>query len=98
MSQQPGNERHRTAGSRREPIKVELSVVVKTGEEPDDKVTILDHREVPMIGSIFRYRDRIMRFSVGMIWRVVAKSPAAYREIVPPLFQYLHGKRGGDQQ
>lgn len=88
VSQQQGNKHKR--GRRREPLKVELNVVVRTGEDPEDLVTIIDHREVPMIGSIFTQRDRIMRFSIGMIWRVVAKSPAAYREIVPGLFQYLN--------
>lgn len=95
MSQQPDSQGSNKRGRRREPLKVELNVVVRTGEEPEDQVTIVDDRELPMVGSVFKYRDRITRFTVGMIWRVVAASPAAYREIVPGLFHYLDTVRRG---
>lgn len=100
MSEESNNKRGRSAarGRRRGPLKLELNVVVRTGEDPEDQVTILDHREVPMLRSIFKYRDRIKRFSIGMIWRVVSKSPAAYREIMPGLFQYVRTRGRGDKR
>lgn len=89
MTQQADNQDKPKRGRRREPLEIELNLVVKTGDDPEDCVTILNQRTVPMIGSIFKYRDRITRFSLRMVWQVVAKSPAAYREVVPGLFQSL---------
>lgn len=98
MSQESENQTRRGHHQRRQPLKVELNVVVRTGEEAEDEVTIVDHRNVPMVGNVFAHRDRIMRFSVGMIWRVIAKSPAAYREVVPSLFQYLSALKRSDSR
>lgn len=98
MNQTSSNRHADKRDRRREPLKVELNVVVKTGDDPEDRVTIVDDREVPMVGSVFEYRDRIMRFSVGMIWRVVATSPAVYREVVPGMFHYLNTLRRGRER
>lgn len=97
MSEQRDNQngQSQSRGRRHEPLSIELNVVVKTGEQPEDCVTVLEDRAVPLVGSIFRYRDRITQFSLGMVWQVVAKSPAAYREVVPGLFQTLGLLRRG---
>ena len=47
-----------------EPLKVNLTVAVRFGEDDEDRVVLLDDREVHMIGSIFRYRDKIARYTV----------------------------------
>lgn len=80
---------------RRAPLNVEVTVVIKTGERPEDCITILDDYPVPMVGSIFAYRDRILRFFALSLVRVALSSPAMYREVAPGLVALLDGLRRG---
>lgn len=70
-------------------------MVVKTGDAPEDRITLMDKRELRMVSNVFAYRDRILRYAAGMVWRVAANSPAFYREIAPGLVQYLESLRRG---
>lgn len=97
LSQDESNQRSRRS-RRQQPLRIELSLAVNVGDEPEDRVTILNEREIPMVDSVFRYRDRITRFGIGMVWRVVARSPAAYREIVPSLFRFVTNLRPGGER
>lgn len=80
---------------RRAPLNVEVTVVIKTGERPEDCITILDDYPVPMVGSIFAYRDQILRFFALSLVRVALSSPAMYREVAPGLVALLDGLRRG---
>ncbi|MDT0616963.1 hypothetical protein RM531_00605 [Salinisphaera sp. P385] len=81
-------------GRRRKPLRVEVSLVVRTGPEPEDRLTILDDAPVPMVGSVFEYRNRIVRFFAATLVQVAMRSPAFYREIAPGLLTYLDALRG----
>lgn len=77
----------------RPPLQVELTVVVKTGERPQDTITILDEFQVPMVGSVFQYRDLIVHFFATSLVRVALASPAFYQELAPGLIAFLDGLR-----
>jgi len=71
-----------------------MTVVVRTGEEAEDEYILMEDRELRMAGSVFEYRDRIMRYFVGTLMRVAATSPSVYREIAPTLTSQLRGMLG----
>lgn len=81
-------------GRQREPLRVEVTLVVRTGPAPEDRLTILDDTPVPMVGSVFEYRNRIVRFFAATLVQVAMRSPAFYREIAPGLLTYLDALRG----
>ncbi len=68
-----------------EPLKVNLTVAVRFGEEEEDRVVLLDDREVVMIGSIFRYRDKIARYTVTGFFRAAMLQPKVAAKLVPAL-------------
>lgn len=70
---------------KREPLAVNVTLVVRTGPEPENQFTLLDNRKIPMVGSVFEYRNRISRFFVSSLLRVAATSPSVYRELAPGL-------------
>lgn len=75
----------KTAAARRkrEPLAVNVTLVVRTGSEPEDQLTLLDDRTIPMLGSVFEYRNRITRFFFSSLLRVAATSPSVYHELAP---------------
>lgn len=68
-----------------EPLKVNLTVTVRFGDEEEDQVVLLDDREVVMIGSIFRYRDKIARYTVTGLFRAAMLQPKVASKLVPTL-------------
>ncbi len=68
-----------------EPLNLRLTVAVRFGEEDDDRVVLLDDREVAMVGSIFRYRDRIARFMVTGLFRAAMLQPKVAARLLPGL-------------
>ncbi|RZO85988.1 MAG: hypothetical protein EVA65_03370 [Oceanococcus sp.] len=68
-----------------EPLKVNLTVAVRFGEDDEDRVVLLDDREVHMIGSIFRYRDKIARYTVTGLFRAAMLQPKVAAKLVPAL-------------
>jgi hypothetical protein len=78
---------------RREPLQVHLSMVVRTGPDPEDQLTLLNNRKLYMLGSVFEYRARMQRFLVAGLLRVATTSPRVYREIAPGLSAMLDGLR-----
>lgn len=87
----PSGRRRRT---RREPLSVSLSVTVRTGPGPGDRHVLMRDRELRMAGGVLEYRDRILRYFVGALWRVALASPAVYREVAPGLTAMLQNLRG----
>lgn len=75
----------RRRGREREPLSITLSVTVRTGPEPADRYDLMRDRELRLARNVFFYRDRIMRYFVGALWRVALASPKVYREIAPGL-------------
>lgn len=84
----------RKAPASREPLRISLSVTVRTGPDPQDHHVLMRDRELRIVGSVFEYRDRILRYFVGALWRVAAASPAVYREVAPGLTAMLQNLRG----
>lgn len=77
------------ARRKREPLEVNLTLILRTGPEPENQFQILDNRKIPMVGSVFEYRSRIQRFFVSTLLRVATSSPAVAREIAPGLAALL---------
>jgi|GEM_PF-917995 len=68
-----------------EPLEVRLTVRFKFGQEADDVVTMMNNRAVPMVGSVFKSRDRIVRSFVRLLMRAGAAQPKVARELLPLL-------------
>ena len=67
----------------KEPLKVHLSVAVRFGDEEDERVVLMDNREVRMVGSIFRYRDKMARFMVTGLFKAAMLQPKVAAKIFP---------------
>lgn len=68
-----------------EPLQVNLSVAVRFGEEEDERVVLMDEQEMRMVGSIFRYRDKIARFMVSGLLKAAMLQPKVAAIIFPKL-------------
>lgn len=79
----------KTGGARRrrkaEPLEVRLSLRFTFGDEPDDCVQMLSDRRVPLVGSVFESRDRILRNFAMLMVRAGAMQPKVVAEIFPAL-------------
>lgn len=71
----------RRARSRREPLDVILTLKVNFGDNPDDSLTLVNERRVPLVGSVFDNRDRIAREFLRLITRAAARQPRLVRRI-----------------
>ena len=60
-----------------------LTVRVKFGDADDDTVTMMDDRSVPMVDSVFKYRDRILRGLSVILVKAAAAQPRIGRELAP---------------
>lgn len=71
-------------GRRRErpPLDVSLTVRFNFGERPQDAVTVIDDRRVPMVGSVFANRDRIIRGFVGLLLKTGLREPRVAKKIL----------------
>jgi hypothetical protein len=72
-------------GKDEEPLEVDLTLVFRFGDEPDDAVTVIDNRRVPMVGSIFDSRDAVMRGFVRHMLKAGLTQPKVLGEVLPAL-------------
>lgn len=70
---------------RNEPLEVKLTLRYRFGEEPDDTVTVMNDRAIPMVDSVFKNRDRIVRAFAMTLVRAGITKPKVVRELVPGL-------------
>lgn len=77
-----------------EPLAVELSLTVRFGDEPDESVTVMKDRAIPMVNSVFHYRDRILRQMSMLIFRAGMTQPKVVRELFPLLRSAGTSRRG----
>lgn len=77
--------RRRRARRAKEPLDVQLTVRFNFGAEPEDHVTVIDNRRVPMVGGLIANRDRIMRGFLQLLLRTALKQPRVARELFPLL-------------
>ncbi|MGQ0696953.1 MAG: hypothetical protein ACT4PZ_01800 [Panacagrimonas sp.] len=80
------------AGRQKEPLDVELTLSFRFGDEPDDKVTVIDHRHVPMVGSVFDSRDAVVRGFVKLLLKASMMQPKVVRELLPALRLLRRGR------
>ncbi len=66
-----------------EPLEVELTVSFKFGDEPGDTVTPIRERRVPMVDSVFKNRDRILRAFVKLLVKTGLRSPKVVGQMMP---------------
>lgn len=66
-----------------EPLDVGLTLRFKFGDEPDDTVTVMNDRRIPMVDSVFKNRDRIIKSFVGLLVKTGLSQPKVTREIFP---------------
>lgn len=80
---------------RNEPLEVKLTLRYRFGDEPDDAVTMMNDRAIPMVDSVFKNRDRIVRAFAMTLVRAGISKPKVVRELVPGLGLLRNlGKRG----
>src|SRR3546814_15499714 len=53
----------------KEPLDVQLTVRFNFGAEPEDHITVIDDRRVPLVGGIIANRDRVLRGFVHLLLR-----------------------------
>ena len=69
----------------REPLEVRLTMRFNFGDSPEDVVTVMDDRRVPMVGSVFESRDRIIRGFTVLLLNASAAQPKVAKELIPLL-------------
>ncbi len=68
-----------------EPLEVDLTVAFRFGDEPGDKVTMIDNRRIPLVGSVFDSRDALVRNFVKLLLKAGLTQPRVLGELVPAL-------------
>ncbi|MGH8455618.1 MAG: hypothetical protein ACRETW_08330 [Stenotrophobium sp.] len=67
----------------KEPLEVFLTVKMNFGDTPDEAISVMTDRRVPMVDSVFANRDRILRGFVSMLLKTSWRSAAVTRELFP---------------
>ncbi|MDN5873737.1 MAG: hypothetical protein L0H29_05075 [Sinobacteraceae bacterium] len=70
---------------RREPLDVELTVEFIFGDEPDERVTMIDQRHIPMVNDVFEVKDTVLRQFILLMLRAGATQPKVVAEVVPAI-------------
>lgn len=87
---EPSRRRRRQQASA--PLDVGLTLKFTFGDEPDDTVTVMDDRRIPMVDSVFKNRDRIIKSFIGLLIKTGLSQPKVAREIFPAV-RFLKRKR-----
>ncbi len=67
-----------------------MTMRFKFGEAPEEAVTVMNDRRIPMVGSVFESRDRILRAFTGILLRTGLAQPKVAKELFP-LIRLLPG-------
>ncbi|WP_348672990.1 hypothetical protein [uncultured Abyssibacter sp.] len=65
-----------------ERLDIRMSFTVRYGEQPEDELVVMREREMKLIGSVFRYRDKIMQTLATTLVRVALLQPKIARRVV----------------
>lgn len=76
----------------RQPLNVELTVRFNFGDSPEDAVTVVDRRNIPMVDSVFKSREAIVRAFVRLLVKAGLAQPKVMGELLP-LARVLRRKR-----
>jgi hypothetical protein len=74
------------------PLEVRMTVRFNFGDTPEEAVTMMDDRRIPMVDSVFESRDRILRGFTSLLVRASVMQPKVARELIP-LLKLLPGGR-----
>ena len=75
-----------------EPLEVRMTVCFNFGDTPEEVVTVMNDRRIPMVGSVFDSRDRILRGFATLLVRAGMTQPKVAKELFP-LLKLLPGGR-----
>ena len=75
----------RTARPPAPPLDVKLTVAFRFGDEPGDRVTVMNDRSIPLVGTVFESRDRILRSFTELLFKAAAVQPKVASELLPAL-------------
>ena len=70
---------------RQEPLDINLTVVFRFGDEPEDQVTVMNERSVPLVGTIFDKRDALLKGFARLFVKAATMRPGVVAELVPLL-------------
>lgn len=76
-----------------EPLDVELTVVFRLGDEPGDKVTVIENRHVPLVGSVYDSRDVLIKGFVKLLLKAGLTQPKVLSEVLPAVKLLQRRKR-----
>lgn len=72
----------RSRRRRREPLEVILTFKMNLGDRPSDAMTLIEERRVPLVGSVFENRDRILREFLRLLMKAGTRQPAVMRRLL----------------
>lgn len=67
---------------RKQPMEVVLTLKMNFGDRPDDALTLIQNRRVPLVGSVFENRDRIARELLRLMLKAGAMQPRVMRRLM----------------
>jgi hypothetical protein len=79
----------------RRSVSVRLTVRFKFGDGENETVTVIDNREISMVGSVLDYRDRILRSFAALLLKAATAQPGFVNELIP--LRGLLGTQKGNQ-
>jgi hypothetical protein len=82
---------------RRDPLEVRVTLRYRFGDEPEDTVTMMDDRAVPMVDSVFKSRDLILRALAATLVRAGLSRPKVVAELVPGV-RLMRALKSGDKK
>lgn len=65
------------------PLEVTLQVDVRYGAAPEDVVTIVEQRRIPLLGTLFEQRDVLMRGLFKLMMKAAMATPGVLRRRRP---------------
>lgn len=65
-----------------ERLDIRMSFTVRYGEEPEDELVVMRERPMKLVGSVFRYRDKIMQTLASTLVKVALIQPKVARRVV----------------
>lgn len=66
----------------KQPMEVVLTLKMNFGDRPDDALTLIQNRRVPLVGSVFDNRDRLLREFLRLLLKASAKQPRVMRGLL----------------
>jgi len=72
----------RSRQRRKQPMDVILTLKINFGDSPGDAMTLIEERQVPLVGSVFENRDRIAREFLRLLLKAGARQPRVLKTML----------------